>query len=61
MSGPRMCFRSRVAKNSEVWSCVLLRFCATTIYIIYMVKECMDPVTCMLSVMLPILHALSSS
>ena len=52
MSCPRMCFRA--AKNSEVWS---LRLPFT----LSMVKECMDPVTCMLPVMLPILHALSSS
>ena len=43
MSFPRMCVRA--AKNSEVWSCFYSVLCDYR----------MDPMTCMLPVMLPIL------
>ena len=58
MSGPRMCFRAaKIQKFGHVFYSVFVRLPFT----LFMVKECMDPVTCMLPVMLLILHALSSS
>ena len=52
MSCPRMCFRAtKNQKFGHVFYSVFVRLPFT----LSMVKECMDPVTCMLLVMLPIL------
>ena len=56
MSGPRLCFRAaKIQKVGHVFYSVFVRLPFT----LPMVKECMDPVTCMLPVMLPILLELA--